>query len=255
MRFITRPALIIIGLIVRQKPVPLHFLLKVKSVSSSVNCLSPLAQSVTQLGNRLANPFLAQLFRETVLGTWSLDCDTLNFLEERIMEQKPTAILEFGSGISTVCLAHFMRTIHPNAPMILVYSIEQSAEFAAQTRQKLDEFGLADYVKVDHFPLVNQVVEGEETVCYDLTANRLKQLLGGVRPDFCLIDGPIWSTSSRLATVPQVKEFLSPGAQFFLDDALRDRELQIARSWSRLPYLRVAGVHLVGKGILNGELR
>jgi hypothetical protein len=82
----------------------------------------------------------------------------------------------------------------------------------------------------------------------------MESALDGCRPDFIVIDGPKAESEARLTTLPQVMPSLHPGASFFLDDALRDGEINIAKYWSKLPHVHVIGIALVGKGFLVGRV-
>lgn len=74
----------------------------------------------------LRNPKLAALLKGTQLGSWSLATKSIDYLEEKIKEHHPRAILEFGSGISTLCLAFIMKELQGPSLNPLVFSIEQN---------------------------------------------------------------------------------------------------------------------------------
>jgi hypothetical protein len=48
---------------------------------------------------------------------------------------------------------------------------------------------------------------------------------------------------------------LPGGFRFYLDDALSDSALEYARLWAELPRVEIAGVAMVGHGVLFGEHR
>ena len=76
-----------------------------------------------------------------------------------------------------------------------------------------------------------------------------------IHPDFVVIDGPAAQDGARFGTLPLIRRYLSSGARFYLDDALRDGEIDIAERWARLPYVQVNVVRLTEKGLLLGEVR
>ncbi len=53
--------------------------------------------------------------------------------------------------------------------------------------------------------------------------------------------------------LPTVLPLLPAGFRFYLDDALSDSALEYGRLWAELPGVNVAGVALVGHGVLVGE--
>jgi hypothetical protein len=48
---------------------------------------------------------------------------------------------------------------------------------------------------------------------------------------------------------------LPAGFRFYLDDALSDSALESARLWAEVPGVTIAGVALVGHGVLVGQFR
>lgn len=204
-------------------------------------------------GRRLSNSYLAETLAQEELGTWALDAQVLNFLELEIAKRKPAAILEFGAGLSTICLAHYQNKIWGASPTPRVFSIEQNEWQVEKSWQQLGKLGLADNVRILHAPVVPQVIEGRETPCYRLPADILSGFLGDIRPEFVLVDGPAGDGDTRFGTLPLVKDYLGPDTVVYLDDALRPEELLVAKLWRDLPYLSLSGVRLFGKGLLAGH--
>jgi len=120
--------------------------------------------------------------------------------------------------------------------------------------QFLKDCSLEKNVRLVHCPLRRHVIEGVEITCYDLSDGFLQAVLKDDRPDFVVIDGPAAEPGARFGILPLVRQFLRPRAWFFMDDALRDGELRAAQLLSQLPYVRVDGVYLVGKGLLVGQV-
>ena len=92
-----------------------------------------------------------------------------------------------------------------------------------------------------------------QTSCYSLPTEFV-QTIAALRPGFVVIDGPTTETD-RFGTVPLIRPYLKTNALFYLDDALRDGELDLARRWARLPYIEVNGIYLTEKGLLQGNVR
>ena len=102
-------------------------------------------------------------------------------------------------------------------------------------------------------PLTPQVIEGVQTTCY-ASLDELRRILGERRADLLVIDGPAGPPGVRFGTLPLARGCASEGATFVMDDALRDGELDVARRWDAMPYLRVRGLQLIEKGLLTGTV-
>lgn len=241
-------------LLYRNKPVPVTKLMLLRRFSPDENGLFPAPRIIKSNGHVLRNPFLSCQLANTEIGTWSLGGNTLNFLEKQIQFTKPKVILEFGSGISTVCLTRYMQELHGHSDRVYVFSVEQDAVFAQTTKELLESLDLDKYCQIIHAPICEQRVKGIQTICYNLEDSSLKEMLADRSLEMVVIDGPS-GAGSRFGTLPLIKPFLSPKTWFFLDDALRDRELYIAQLWERLfPEIQVYGILLIEKGLLIGQV-
>lgn len=229
----------------------LVFLLR--RLSHQRDALLPELSSVISTGAALQNRFLSRSLASVELGQWTLCAAALDYLEEQVKRLKPRVILELGSGVSTVCLARYLQEVHGDSNSARLFSIEQNADFSEETRQKLSSLGLDRNVRLIHAPLTRQVILGQSTTCYSLPPGYLVEALGGARPEFVLIDGPA-SDQGRYGVLPLLRPVLSRRTAILLDDALRDDELRDAAVWSKLPYVRIKGYWLGGKGFLCGDV-
>jgi ubiquinone/menaquinone biosynthesis C-methylase UbiE len=234
-------------------------------------CLSMRDQLATELGKEdpLATLFqrihsrplkfrhaeLERLMASETLGGWALCAETVEYLIEKIEEYRPSAILEFGSGTSSLALAWIMTRLRGDSSMPRVFSIDQSANHIEQTRAVLRRHHLVDAVRFLHAELVFQAIGSRVARCYNLPTEVVEQFLGGVRPDLILIDGPAGENGIRFGTVPLVSEFVDPNAVVIVDDGLRDSELDTADQWDRLGYVQWEGIRWEGKGLLSGRVR
>jgi predicted O-methyltransferase YrrM len=232
------------------RPAPLRVFTGARRLIPVADALAPRSGSTARSTAQLHDRWLAEHLGETI-GIWSLHVATVNFLSRRMLVARPRAILEFGSGVSTLCFAHWARELH-GADRCSVVAIEQEATFAERTTGLLRQFGLEGVATVVHAPLGNVTVLGRPFVCYLLDVERIVRLLAGPA-ELVLVDGPsAGSGGSRFATLPIARAALAEGATVFLDDALRDGELAVAQQWERLlPWLRVRGIHPFGKGLLE----
>jgi methyltransferase family protein len=237
----------------RNQPVPLSRIVLLRKISYGTNPLTAPYRALQQSGIRLRNSVLARLLAEEEMGTWSMLPSTMNFIETEIRDHKPSVVLELGSGLSTICLAQYMRELHGDSDRVRVISLEQDRNVVERTVERLKALGTVRNVKLFHAPVVPQTLEGAVSTCYSLPEEFLR-LMDSLRPDFAVIDGPA-AEGGRFGTLPLVRPYLSPNTRFYLDDALRDSEIDIAERWSRLPYIQLHGVYINEKGMLLGEAR
>lgn len=238
-------------------PMPLASCLTLRTLvrRSTVQEDALFTEKVALIGNQpfAGNEELRALLRECQLGGWALDAETIGYLVREIVRRKPKSILEFGSGVSTLVLAHTMRRLYGATEHPLVWSIEQGLEFLRTAESLVQRHGLLDTVRFLHAPLGPQTIRGWATTCYQVSDAKLASFFGPVRPDFVLIDGPAADYGERFGTLPLIERFLDPNAVVFMDDGLRDSELAIADWWNRLSYLAVEGIIWVGKGLVVGR--
>jgi predicted O-methyltransferase YrrM len=236
-----------------RRPLPLGCLTALRLAMGRV--ASPLAAPLERTlsrGSRLADPILANELADDELGAWALDAATIGFLQAELRAGRPGRVLEFGSGVSTILLAHTMAELHGRGGAARVISLEQDRECLARTRGRLERMGLADLVVLLHAPLEVSAHHGVRALTYSLGADAVR-LLSAAPLDFVLVDGPAAGPLSRYATLPLVAPYAAKGCAFMLDDALRDAELRVAARWARLPWLEIDGLRVVGKGLLCGR--
>ncbi len=142
-----------------------------------------------------------------------------------VRERQPSTIVELGSGLSTLYLSRCIA----EKPGPAIYSLEHSLEYLASTQKLLELHGAADDVHLIHAPLVDTDI-GDQTLPWYRVPDSLPAQI-----DLLLVDGPPGDTGplARLPAVTCLIERLQPGAIIVLDDAHREDEREIARSWMR----------------------
>ena len=231
--------------------------------ASAVGVLTRIAGSANALsdwfgGRPVARTELANSRVRAALGFWpnasfAIGADALNFLDAGVRRMRPDAVLEFGSGHSTVLLAAAMADLHGSDGSPHLFSIDESEEYLDMTERLLAKAGLTRRVKLAHRPLREQTIGGRLSRCYELDDDFLDGFLEA-RPDLVLIDGPSGGGEARLGTLPLVSHRLARPCTFFLDDALRTDEVQVASRWRDVPGITLHGVYPVGSGLLEGSL-
>ncbi len=216
--------------------------------------LTRLVQSIGPKPKAFRRSELQQLMVSVPVGGWALCAETLEYLIEQIEKSRPSAIVEFGSGTSSLALAWVMNRMYGGSSNPRVFSIDQSQAYIDQTRAVLARHGLMGQVRFLQAELVLQTVASRAARCYELPLGVLEEFFGGVRPEVVLVDGPAGENGIRFGTVPLVRDFVAQNAMVFLDDGLRDSELHTAELWNLLGYVRWEGIRWEGKGLLTGRI-
>jgi hypothetical protein len=193
-----------------------------------------------------------EVVRQAERNSYTIGTAALEFLDSRVAQSRPRAILEFGSGVSTVVLAARVASIY-GEDRLRVFSIDESDTYLHETWQMLDAAGLAESAGLAHRRVRDQVVCGRRTQCYDLDPDFLTAFLQ-TTPDFLLIDGPSGGGNRRFGTLPLVVDHVARPCTFFLDDALRGDEIAVASLWQKVMGAELGCAHLVGHGLLEGRL-
>lgn len=211
----------------------------------------PPATSFTPLASGSpTDPSAASLVEGRTLGGWALDVPAIDRLVQLLREHRPSTVVEFGSGTSTLLIAGILTELQtPNSTLI---SCEQDPVWAEKMRALLTEAGLQDIAHVLHLPLTPATTELPAS--FTMT-DEAEILLRAHPPQLVLVDGPILNSGgSRLRTLDLVKPFIKDDAIVLLDDALRDAELLIAEAWTARPDVDVRGIRPQGKGLLEARL-
>lgn len=166
------------------------------------------------------------------LRGWSASPDVLLRLHAHIIATRPHVVVEFGSGSSTLVIAD---ALCQNGIGELI-SIEHSEHYAAQTLSTLQAERLEDWVDLRICGL--EEWEGEHLNAKDAD-NPAKwyslSVLEGVKEvDLIWVDGPPGTTClySRFPALPALADKLSPNAEVWMDDTIRQEEREICERWA-----------------------
>lgn len=236
-----------------QRPIPSGLVETLTRISASRNTLSDWFLSRPEPVLELSNASARTALRYAADSPWAMAPDSLNFLWAIVRRIRPNAVLEFGGGHSTVVIAAAMAEVHGKDGPAHVWSIDESAEWLETTRGLLARAGVDGRVKLAHTPLREQTFAGGTSLSYALDESFLADFLDS-RPDLVLIDGPSGGGLARLPTLPLVADRLARPCTFFLDDAFRTDETQIAAIWRSEYGVILRGVHPRGHGVLEGVL-
>lgn len=250
-RLLSEPGLHVVAALFRGRPVPVRTVLGLRSIAVGSDPMN--RGSRRSDASALRSPDLRALLSGQVLGDWTLGTGALEELERAFDRQAPGLTIEFGSGVSTLCLAYLARRAGAGS-LPAVISIEQDADHAGRTREALARAGLDGVAAVVHAPLAMADLDGRQFSTH-VVPPEVGELVGERCAEFVLVDGPAAENGARTATLPVVRQWLRSGALVMLDDALRDGELETARLWLRMGWIDVEGIVIRDKGILFARIR
>lgn len=167
------------------------------------------------------------------LRGWATSPDVLLRLHAHIMATRPRVIVEFGSGASTLVIADALRQ---NGVGKLI-SIEHSDHYGAQTLGTLQAEALEGWVDLRIDDL--EAWEGEHLNPEDAEKPSRwypVSLLEGVENvDLLWVDGPPGATClfSRYPALPALADKLSPNAEVWMDDTIRQEEKDTCERWAK----------------------
>lgn len=152
----------------------------------------------------------------------------LNSIIAILDEVVPNSIVELGSGISTICMAAWLRERGTGK----LISYDHDPNWAAITCRYLSKYGLDKFAEVHVAPLRARKAFGHTVEWYDICD------LDSLPPvDILIVDGPPAGTPeiqlSRIAALDVLHPYLSPAATVILDDAHREGEQWVISKWSQ----------------------
>lgn len=159
------------------------------------------------------------------LGGWSIDPLLARWLVQHLHASRPKCIVELGSGSSTVVIARTLGLL--NETDVTHITIDHEAQYLDATRRLAQLNSVADGIRFVHCPLVHYEAHGK------LWYSELAHVLDGLKIDLLLVDGPPGPLQpmSRLPALPELQALLADQCTVVLDDAVREDEKAIARSW------------------------
>lgn len=143
---------------------------------------------------------------------------------ETVIERKPKLIVELGGGISSIIMGY---AIEQNGFGSLI-SIDHKKKYMQQTRSQIKKHELDKYVTFEHAPLMEQQINTNFRIWYDLSNITFDEPI-----DLLVIDGPPEPTEhkARYPALPTLGSHLSDSATIILDDAKRRSSKNIIKDW------------------------
>lgn len=157
--------------------------------------------------------------------TWAASPDLLLVLVDLVITERPSLVVECGSGASTLWLGLAMRRFGIDGRII---ALDHDPVFAARTRNLLARHDVGDLAEVRDAPLESFSLDGE---AYSWYSRRAWEDLAGI--DLLFVDGPPAATGhrARYPALPLLRESLSPAATLVLDDLIVPDMQDVLRLW------------------------
>ncbi len=181
---------------------------------------------------------------------WMVSPDFGVLLVNLIEENTYDAVVEFGSGTSTVLAAKALQRVATirGGPPVPFISFDHLEEYCEKTRRRLIASRLLDGVELVLAPLGPwEGPDGDRTSYYQCreALGRFKERIPTDRPRILVIvDGPPAATGplARYPALPMLLDILGSANQyhFLLDDMIRDDERQVSEAWQAL--LQATGI-------------
>ncbi len=161
-------------------------------------------------------------------GGWAASPDLLLFCVDTLLADRPTTVVECGSGVSTLYLA---LAAEQHGLATKVVALEHDERFAEATRALLERHGVSGRAEVRFAPLEPSSVPGHETPWYAESALEGLEDIG-----MLIVDGPPTATGpqARYPAVPLLKSRLAARCVIVMDDLIRESDHETADAWSEL---------------------
>jgi predicted O-methyltransferase YrrM len=156
---------------------------------------------------------------------WAASPDLLLTLVDLVSTERPSLIVECGSGASTLWLALALRRFGIDGRII---ALDHDPVFAGKTRDFLARHDVLDLAEVRDAPLESFSLDGETYSWYARTA---WEDLAGI--DLLFVDGPPAATGhqARYPALPLLNKSLSPIATIVLDDLIVPDMREVLPRW------------------------
>jgi predicted O-methyltransferase YrrM len=156
---------------------------------------------------------------------WAASPDLLVVLVDLVISERPSLVVECGSGASTLWLALAMRRFGIDGRII---ALDHDPGFGGKTRDLLARHDVRDLAEVRDAPLESFSLDGET---YSWYARRAWEDLTGI--DLLFVDGPPATTGhqARYPALPLLSGSLSRAATVVLDDLVVPDMQKVLRLW------------------------
>lgn len=176
------------------------------------------------------------------MGGWTVTAD-FGLLLVRLLEQRGyDAVVEFGSGVSTLLVARALQKLKAlgRCGSVPFVSFDHLEFYAGQTRQRLLTAGVDSFADVVTAPLEQVSVSGRGRFLYYACGMALQKTFESVQSEsprvLVLVDGPPAATGqmARYPALQSLQAAVGPDVtlDFLLDDYIRAEEREIVEAWT-----------------------
>jgi len=147
--------------------------------------------------------------------------DFFKVIIEHCIKLQPQVIVEAGSGVSSVVISEWLRSVQSDAAH---YALDHLEKYAGETARKVEN----QHSKVLFAPLKSYSIDGKNWQWYDIAGlEQVEQI------DLLVIDGPPEDIQgeARFPALPLLWDKLSANAVIILDDTNRRDEQAIIKKW------------------------
>ena len=143
---------------------------------------------------------------------WAASPDLILVLVDQVITQRPSLIVECGSGASTLWLALALQRFGIDGRIV---ALDHDPVYARKTRDLLARHGVSGFAEVRDAPLEDLSIADGTWTWY---ARQAWKDLAGI--DLLFVDGPPAATGAkaRYPALPLLREALNPVSTVVLDD-------------------------------------
>jgi predicted O-methyltransferase YrrM len=214
-----------------------------------------LNQTDYNIKNVLSENILSQYingYRYLPISNSALDFYTINMIINDIAINNRKHIIEFGSGISTIIIARFLKR---EKKIAHIYSVDNNLNWHNSLLQIIKEEELTEYITLLHAELCDSNISLNKLLWFNTKI--IQDSIGNNLFDMIIIDGPeAHNQELALARYPAlifIYGYLNKNYSIFLDDANRVGEMKIIKLWEKAYKIQFKKISKTLAVCLNGE--
>lgn len=160
------------------------------------------------------------------MSRWTACPDLAKTILRECMMNKPSLVVELGSGISTLITAYALEQHGEVGAQVI--SLDHNKEYTQKTKNLLKTHKLESNAQVIYSPLEPRQIDDKIYNWYSLEGLTTKMNI-----DLLIVDGPPVKTNqlARYPALPSLLSRLSKDCVIILDDAARQSEQQTVSLW------------------------
>ena len=170
--------------------------------------------------------FITPRFPLPSMSRWTAYPDLAKIIVRECMMNKPSLVVELGSGISTLITAYVLEQHGEVGAQVI--SLDHNEEYTQKTKNLIKSNKLESNAQVIYSPLEPRQIGDKIYNWYSLEGLTTK-----INIDLLIVDGPPVKTNqlARYPALPSLISRLSKDCVIILDDAARQSEQQTVSQW------------------------